>query len=72
MPYKQTDLWHDTIFLEGENSSMWNYGENVPSEVETLYAYKNQINKKDSALLDVEVSGGAYFSYTKSSGTATA
>ena len=72
MPYKATDLWHDTIFLEGENQSMWNYGDNQPSEVEALTAYKSQINKKDSALLDVEVSGGAYFSYLKESGTATA
>ena len=63
MPYKQTDLWHDTIFLEGENQSMWNYTE-VPGEVEVLTAYKSQINK-DSMLLGAEVSGGAYFSYTK-------
>lgn len=72
MPYKQTDLWHDTIFLEGENNSMWNYGENIPAEVENLAAFKSQLNKKDSTLLDVEVSGGYYFSYSKSSGTATA
>ena len=63
MPYKQTDLWHDTIFLEGENQSMWNYTE-VPDEVEVLTAYKSQINK-DSMLLGAEVSGGAYFSFTK-------
>ena len=63
LPYKQTDLWHDTIFLEGENQSMWNYTE-VPDEVEVLTAYKSQINK-DSMLLGAEVSGGAYFSYTK-------
>ena len=63
LPYKQTDLWHDTIFLEGENQSMWNYTE-VPGEVEVLTAYKSQINK-DSMLLGAEVSGGAYFSYTK-------
>ena len=70
MPYKQTDLWHDTIFIEGENQSMWNYA-NRPAEVEVLTAYKNQLNK-DSMLLGAEVSGGAYFSYSKSSGTATA
>ena len=63
LPYKQTDLWHDTIFLEGENQSMWNYTE-VPGEVEVLTAYKSLINK-DSMLLGAEVSGGAYFSYTK-------
>ena len=66
MPYKQTDLWHDTIFLEGENNSMWNYTD-VPAEVETRTAYKSQLNKKDSTLLDVEVSGGAYFNYQKES-----
>lgn len=71
MPYKQTDLWHDTIFLEGENQSMWNYGTNRPAEVEVLTAYKSQLNK-DSMLLGAEVSGGAYFSYLKESGTATA
>ena len=72
VPYKQTDLWHDTIFLEGENQAMWNYPNNsVPTEVETLTAYKSQLNK-DSMLLGAEVSGGAYFSYTKSSGAATA
>ena len=63
MPYKQTDLWHDTIFLEGENQAMWNYTEQ-PAEVEVLTAYKSQLNK-DSMLLGAEVSGGAYFSYTK-------
>jgi hypothetical protein len=70
MPYKQTDLWHDTIFIEGENQGMWNYT-NIPDEVEVLTAYKNQLNK-DSMLLGAEVSGGAYFSYSKSSGAATA
>ena len=64
MPYKQTDLWHDTIFLEGENQSMWNFGTEAPEEVEVLTAYKSQLNK-DSMLLGAEVSGGAYFSYTK-------
>lgn len=71
MPYNQIDLWHDTIFLEGEHQSMWNYGTNQPAEVEVLTAYKSQINK-DSMLLGAEVSGGAYFSYLKESGTATA
>ena len=66
-PYKQTDLWHDTIFLEGENQSMWNFPNgDVPQEVERLYANKNQINK-DSMLLGAELSGGAYFSYTTTS-----
>ena len=70
MPYKPTDLWHDTISLEGENQSMWYYtdasGKIIapPTEVEVLKAYKSQINK-DSMLLGAEVSGGEYFSYTK-------
>ncbi len=63
MPYKPTDLWHDTISLEGENQAMWNYTE-LPEEIEVLTAYKSQLNK-DSMLLGAEVSGGAYFSYTK-------
>ena len=71
MPYSQIDLWHDTIFLEGENRSMWGYGDNVPSAVEVLPAYKSQINK-DSMLIGAEVSGGAYFSYLRESGAATA
>ena len=70
MPYKQTDLWHDTIFLEGENQSMWNYDE-VPNEVEVLTAYKSQLNK-DSMLVGSEVSGGAYFSYTRETAANTA
>ena len=65
MPYKPTDLWHDTIFLEGENRSMWNWEEkDLPEEVEVLTAFKSQLNK-DSMLLGAEVSGGQYFSYTK-------
>lgn len=65
MPYKPTDLWHDTIFLEGENRSMWNWEEkDLPEEVEVLDAFKSQLNK-DSMLLGAEVSGGQYFSYTK-------
>ena len=63
MPYKPTDLWHDTISLEGENQAMWNWEEkDKPEEVEVLNAYKSQINKE---LLGAEVSGGQYFSYTK-------
>ena len=73
MPYKQTDLYHDTIFLEGENTAMWNWTEDDrPSAVETLTAYKSQLNKKDSTLLDVEVSGGAYMNYPRDAGAATA
>ena len=71
MPYKPTDLWHDTISLEGENQAMWNFGEEVPGEVETLTAYKSQLNK-DSMLLGAEVSGGAYFSYTRETAANTA
>ena len=71
MPYKQTDLWHDTIFVEGENRTWWNHGDNT-SDLETPTAYKSQLNKKDSTLLDIEVSGGAYYSYPRESGTATA
>ena len=72
MPYKQTDLWHDTIFLEGENRSMWNWEEkDMPEQVEVLTAYKIQLNK-DSMLLGAEVSGGAYFSYTRETAANTA
>ena len=72
MPYKQTDLWHDTIFLEGENRSMWNWEEkDMPEQVEVLTAYKSQLNK-DSMLLGAEVSGGAYFSYTRETAANTA
>ena len=72
MPYKQTDLWHDTIFLEGENRSMWNWEEkDIPEHVEVLTAYKSQLNK-DSMLLGAEVSGGAYFSYTRETAANTA
>ena len=67
MPYKQTDLWHDTIFLEAENMDMLDWGNSdVPTEVETLTAYKSQINK-DSMLIGAEVSGGRYLSYTRTS-----
>ena len=73
MPYKQTDLWHDTIFLEGENQAMWDYyRDEVPAEVDILTAYKSQLNKKDSTLLDIEVSGGAYYNYRREIGVATA
>ena len=72
MPYKQTDLWHDTIFLEGENKNMWDYGDNKPDGVEELTAYKSQLNKKDSALLGAEVSGSAYFSFSRDGSSATA
>ena len=72
MPYKQTDLYHDTIFLEGENTAMWDETTSKLTDVETLTAYKSQLNKKDSTLLDVEVSGGAYFNYPRNDGEATA
>ena len=75
MPYLQTDLWHDTIFLEGENSAMWNEatsGKEATGEVERLYVNKTNINKVDSTLHGAEVSGGAYFNYPKDAGSATA
>ena len=75
MPYLQTDLWHDTIFLEGENGSMWNEatsGKEATGEVERLYVNKTNINKVDSTLHGAEVSGGAYFNYPKDAGSATA
>lgn len=72
MPYKQTDLWHDTIFLEGENESMWDESTSKLTEVEALTAYKSQLNKVDSTLRDVEVSGSAYFNYPRESGVAKA
>lgn len=72
MPYKQTDLWHDTIFLEGENESMWDESTSKLTEVEARTAYKSQLNKVDSTLRDVEVSGSAYFNYPRESGVAKA
>ena len=75
MPYTTFDLWHDTIFLEGENKSMWDYGnkeENIPSEIDTPGATKSGINKEDPTLVGAEVSGDRYFRYLRSSGAATA
>lgn len=64
MPYKPTDLWHDTIFLEAENSKMW--GSSMPAEVRSVSAYKSQLNDKDSLLLGAEVSGGNYLAFERS------
>ena len=72
MPYTQTDLWHDTIFLEGENEAMWDETTSKITDVETRTAYKSQLNKVDSTLHNVEVSGGAYFNYPRESGEAKA
>jgi hypothetical protein len=76
MPYKPTDLWLDTIFVEGENQSMWDltsYPNGVkPSDVTTLDAYDNMLNKKDSTLIGSHVSGGRYFRYYRESASGTA
>jgi len=63
MPYKPTDLWHDTIFLEGENTAMWT--SSMPANVKVVSAYKSQLNDKDSTLLNAEVSGGNYLYYER-------
>ena len=70
MPYKQTDLWHDTIFLEGENKSMWDMLESTTNNIAISTAYKSQLNR-DSMLLGAEVSGGQYLDYPRESGEAT-
>lgn len=58
-PFSPLELWHDTIFVEGENTNMINrQTANVVSAVKT--AYKNQINK-DSAFVDAKISGSAYY-----------
>ena len=64
MPYAPTDLWHDTIFLECENSSMWGYAsaEDIPTAISTISVNKNDIIK-DSLLAGAEVSGSNYFYY---------
>lgn len=70
MPYKPTDLWHDTIFLEGENTSMLDTTAVSLSSTEILYASKKEINT-DSIFIGSEISGGAYFNLPKSEGIAT-
>ena len=67
MPYTPMDLWHDTIFLEAENTNMWT--SDMPAQVKVVSAYKSQLNKKDSALLDVEVSGGNYLFFERTTET---
>lgn len=64
MPYAPTDLWHDTIFLECENSSMWGYAsaDKIPLAISTISVNKNDIIK-DSLLAGAEVSGSNYFYY---------
>ncbi len=64
MPYKPTDLWHDTIFLEAEREDMWS----TSKQGEILTAYKGELIKEHDSL-GVEVSGGRYFSQTKNSAT---
>lgn len=60
-PFAPTDLWHDTIFVEGENTNMLtNQSIGIIASMKT--AYKNQINK-DSAFIGAEVSGGAYYQF---------
>ena len=64
MPYTQTDLWHDTIFLECENKSMWGYAneDKIPGNIAVISVNKNSIIK-DSLLAGAEVSGNNYFYY---------
>ena len=62
MPYKPTELWHDTIFLEAENENMW--GLTGQGSIST--AYKSEINQ-DSMLIGAVVSGGKYLDQTKNS-----
>ena len=57
MPYKNTDLWHDTIFLEGEYQKMWNNS----TMINVNDAFEDQINRKDSTLIGAKVSGNRYF-----------
>lgn len=71
MPYLQTHLWHDTIFLEGENSAMWyekTSEKKENGELGVAYANKTNINKVDSTLHGAEISGGAYFNFPKDAG----
>ncbi len=72
MPYKHTDLWHDTIFVEGENENMWNYGSDQDAAVGTKSAFESEINQKDSALIGAKVSGSYYMNFGKESGKPTA
>ena len=60
-PFLPTELWHDTVFVEGENTNMLtNQTSGIISSMKT--AYKNQINK-DSAFIGAEISGGAYYQF---------
>ena len=76
MPYKPTDLWLDTIFIECENQSMWDltsYPNGVkPSDVTTADAFDNMLNKKDSTLIGSHVSGGRYFRFYREESAGTA
>lgn len=71
MPYKHTDLWHDTIFVEGENENMWNYGNSKDAAIEPKSALESEINQKDPTLIGAKVSGSYYLKFTKTSGYAT-
>ena len=57
-PFTPLELFHDTVFLEGENTGMIKSSTTGYSEVKT--AYKNSINK-DSAFINSSVSGSAYY-----------
>ena len=58
-PYNMFELWHDTIVLEGENGGM--RVESQGGQEYTVNVNQNNINKKDSLLKDVKLSGGSYF-----------
>ena len=74
MPYKHTDLYHDTIFLEAENQAMWSpqgTDSTMFKNSRIEYAYKDQLNE-DSLLLGSQISGNAYYSYPREKDKATA
>ena len=59
-PYNMFELWHDTIALQGENDGM-RLPDSQGGQEYTVSVNQNNINKKDSLLKDVKLSGGRYF-----------
>lgn len=57
-PFTPLELFHDTVFLEGENTGMITTQSKVFTAV--VPAYENSINK-DSAFINSTVSGSAYY-----------
>lgn len=76
MPYSTIALWHDTIFVEGEDNTWWNYSdkpaENTKPGISVESVSKSNINGVDSTLQGAEVSGERYFWYQAESSTVTA